>query len=580
MTNRVINELSLMDFLLENKFVVPDFQREYSWSIEKAQEFKEFILEQNKIVFFGNIVLLNDGEKGKFNIIDGQQRVTTSLILLLAIYKRIPAKIEKGSILSKMSNNIFAIIEKLNNSDDKWSSNDNKSIDKIISFVTNCDSKIKSPHYRKIEKTFNYFYNDFLNSENIVDVYTRISELVFNKIVTSDEEEALNIFINLNSKGTPLSRSDIIKSKFFNKAIDDSEKEKIKNFWEKIIEELGSDKLDKFFLFYLNSINSDYYSQSTILKQFDSLISSKDLMALLEELEKFFDIYCHILLPDFDYWNVLYPTVYFIKMFNFKQIFPIISIIKTKIIINHRKYAVKLLNNLLTYMVRTSTINNVYGTTPKTFIAKVKRDLFLLKRENYKDDFLIEEVGSDAVISKLNTLLIDSNNTKLSKFLLIKFYEKELQFLSYDYEVMNYDELSLEHMVDKKNDNLFKYFYKLNDSKVGSKEEFEALNENERARKYYINMVEFWVNNENEKYKFKLGNFTLMNSKKNSELGHSGKKYWRNKVIAFNDDQSFYKIANEEYDLENFTENQINNRTKYIIEKIVKYKILEYDDWA
>ena len=72
---------------------VPDFQRNYSWQEEQLQAFWEDLIAlsadpQNGEHFFGPIVLLN-GKNGRDQIIDGQQRLTTLVVLLKAVEKNL-----------------------------------------------------------------------------------------------------------------------------------------------------------------------------------------------------------------------------------------------------------------------------------------------------------------------------------------------------------------------------------------------------------------------------------------------------------------------------------------------------------
>jgi len=68
-------------------FVIPDFQRPYSWdkaNIVSFIEDLESVLAKDKKHYFGSIVYLNEGNNS--TIIDGQQRATTVLLMLTALY--------------------------------------------------------------------------------------------------------------------------------------------------------------------------------------------------------------------------------------------------------------------------------------------------------------------------------------------------------------------------------------------------------------------------------------------------------------------------------------------------------------
>jgi uncharacterized protein with ParB-like and HNH nuclease domain len=82
-------------------FEIPEFQRPYSWQANNVQEFLsdlEECIEKQKKHYFGTVVQVEDTDSTYSNaIIDGQQRVTTSLLMIAAIYhlaKKDPTLIE------------------------------------------------------------------------------------------------------------------------------------------------------------------------------------------------------------------------------------------------------------------------------------------------------------------------------------------------------------------------------------------------------------------------------------------------------------------------------------------------------
>src|SRR5680860_921270 len=71
-------------------FEIPEFQRPYSWQANNVREFLsdlEECIANNKKHYFGTVVQVEDTSSNYSNaIIDGQQRVTTSLLMIAAIY--------------------------------------------------------------------------------------------------------------------------------------------------------------------------------------------------------------------------------------------------------------------------------------------------------------------------------------------------------------------------------------------------------------------------------------------------------------------------------------------------------------
>ncbi len=91
------NDLSIAD-LFKNFFSVPDFQREYVWEQEHVEKLLEDVLDefydedsrqlQGPEYFLGSVVTCRDDD-GIFQLIDGQQRMTTIYLVLCAAHDAI-----------------------------------------------------------------------------------------------------------------------------------------------------------------------------------------------------------------------------------------------------------------------------------------------------------------------------------------------------------------------------------------------------------------------------------------------------------------------------------------------------------
>ena len=93
------SEAKLLGFMegANNRYVIPVYQRKYDWKIENCyklyEDLKKVIRKQRGSHFFGSIVsqVVPNGSKIEFHIIDGQQRLTTVTLLLLAISNLVKA---------------------------------------------------------------------------------------------------------------------------------------------------------------------------------------------------------------------------------------------------------------------------------------------------------------------------------------------------------------------------------------------------------------------------------------------------------------------------------------------------------
>ena len=97
-----VSKKSIKNFLSikEAKFIIPDYQREYSWDEEKCdilwEDITNFSKEKEEEYFLGTIVIC--GNKEKIEVIDGQQRITSLFLLLRAFYKKLEEMKEDDNI--------------------------------------------------------------------------------------------------------------------------------------------------------------------------------------------------------------------------------------------------------------------------------------------------------------------------------------------------------------------------------------------------------------------------------------------------------------------------------------------------
>ena len=80
----------------DKRFIIPVYQRNYSWKVENCRQLYDdvvkLIRKNRKLHFFGSLVSVYNGIQEEFLIIDGQQRVTTISLLLLAMHNILKEK--------------------------------------------------------------------------------------------------------------------------------------------------------------------------------------------------------------------------------------------------------------------------------------------------------------------------------------------------------------------------------------------------------------------------------------------------------------------------------------------------------
>lgn len=234
-----IDQKTIKDLLTAKKadFLIPDYQRPYAWTEDECgtlwDDLFTFAFPDNDSTkfdsskeeyFLGPIVTFTN-EQGKMEIIDGQQRLTTIMLLLRAFYSKFEYAQDKQTQSTRET--ISQCIWKT----DEFGKPDKTQL-KIDSEVASDDDKeeflsilrtgqVISGQDSRYAKTFLFFQKkiaEFVEQFAMYTAYlpTRIlNNVILLPIEAESQDTALRIFSTLNDRGLPLSDADIFKSQFY-----------------------------------------------------------------------------------------------------------------------------------------------------------------------------------------------------------------------------------------------------------------------------------------------------------------------------------------------------------------------------
>ena len=271
--------------LLEDKnscFLIPDYQRPYAWEEAECStlwnDIHSFAIsdgdyskfnENNDVYFLGPIVLFKNSD-GKREVIDGQQRLTTLMLLLRAFYHAYGNNMQDSKSLS-----VKRMIEKCLWKTDEFGEPD-KSVsalkiesetatdddkDEFISILLtgNAPSELKS-RYAENYRFFQTKINNFKSTTPDYFSYMAVRILkncILLPIKTESQDTALRIFSTLNDRGMPLSDSDIFKAQLYKAFSDDGKKDDFIADWKNLenvcgkIFQLADNPMDEIFTRYM-----------------------------------------------------------------------------------------------------------------------------------------------------------------------------------------------------------------------------------------------------------------------------------------------------------------------------------------
>ena len=214
---------TLDKFLNYGIFTIPDYQRGYSWTLEQLEDFTndlddvEFVKEH----YAGTVTLIKSGGQEsvgisqfvKYDVVDGQQRITTIHLFLISLYFRLKEINSADEIIIK---NVFSkgkTFLRLNNKE-------NQEFFHYLLNEENIDSLRNYVPASKTQKNLlfarTYFYNYFLrfsSATRLVKIYNNLMiKFKINVFELEEESEVGLIFETMNDRGLPLSDIDKVKN--------------------------------------------------------------------------------------------------------------------------------------------------------------------------------------------------------------------------------------------------------------------------------------------------------------------------------------------------------------------------------
>jgi uncharacterized protein with ParB-like and HNH nuclease domain len=488
---------SIADILSVNKkYVVPRFQREYSWKKEQVLELWDDVLlnikaktggtYSNTEYFIGSLVLVGEDASFIMQIVDGQQRLTTITVMLSALFQTLTEVGETSAatalyeqyiegkdaenkpyfkLINETPKPFFqrAIQDKIKEKLDP-ETNEEKSLfeaySELYRYMSLPTVKANFTDFKKLGKDDHARHINFLKA--LRDQILRYLKVIY--ITVRDEDDAYTIFETLNARGMSLSAVDLVKNIIFKELNLQHPDDYAKTEWEKIKTRLTSRKenlrVDTFFRhFWLSKYG--FTSEGRIYKSFRKLLQEGafDTNKLLKELVENATLYNKIANPLIQDWpqqeeKDIYYSLDALNLFKVTQTRSLIMSLFRKR--NQKKIGltelVKILRNLENFHFvftaicssRASGIEGKYSRAARDIEqATTKQEVHAILKDLNK--FLKDKLPSLSIflqnIEKLEFLSGQDKDKKLIQYLFGRM-EKSL----HNTEELRIDRLTLEHI--------------------------------------------------------------------------------------------------------------------------------------
>ena len=267
-----VDQKTIFDLFSGKKadFLIPDYQRPYAWGEDQCQTLWDDIFlfafpnnnheafDDNEEYFLGCMVTFKN-ENGKSEVIDGQQRLTTLMIILRAFYDKFANMQDNNSIQTRdrieqclWKTDTFGTADKSTLKIDSEVATDNDKDEFLELLRTGDISDASKSQYVNNYRFFQTKIDEFLNSQPSYFPYLPariLGHCILLPIEAESQDTALRIFSTLNDRGLPLSDADIFKAQFYRYYGDLGKKDEFIDEWKEL-EALSSS------VFHINSGSS------------------------------------------------------------------------------------------------------------------------------------------------------------------------------------------------------------------------------------------------------------------------------------------------------------------------------------
>lgn len=254
-------------FANDDRFIIPSYQRPYSWTMEQCQQLFDDIMDaynnQRDSYFLGNIVLAEDDNDDRPEVVDGQQRLITLWLFLKAFHifistnNKLKRMIQVESedegddeqeFVSKIYSRVFEVVDQ--KQIERVLSTDNAQYDKdYADFLILGEEKFWKEHPLRVYYNAMGIYSMLKNYASNVDdgsfksfVEFFIGKVYLLPIVLKDNDldkarsNALMVFETINNRGMELNDADIFKARLYDMSLRVGKGQEFIDAWKVIID--------------------------------------------------------------------------------------------------------------------------------------------------------------------------------------------------------------------------------------------------------------------------------------------------------------------------------------------------------
>jgi uncharacterized protein with ParB-like and HNH nuclease domain len=491
--------------LKSKRFKVPAYQRSYAWEIDHVEalldDINEAIRNKEKEYFLGSIVV-TAGANNRYEVVDGQQRLTTVSLVIAAIKDIFAEDNDHEVVVSVKSDFLASTDRKTKEKEPKLILNeiDNEVYQDLIENIKNLDTSKyrRQSHKRLIDAS--QFCLKYLkemcqkSKDSEEELHAWLDYLETNMkiivVVAPDDSNAFIIFETLNDRGLELAISDLLKNYLFHRS---GEKiEETKNRWLSMVSILESASDDPLVVTYLRHFSMAKYGLIREKELFSvikkKITSKRNALNYSSELSEGARTYSALINTDHEFWLDFDPkvrgAVSTLNLLGMTQIRPLLLSILEKF---DKKKVCTTFQKLVSVAVRFQIVGGVGGGTLERLYADTAKSVTEERITTSKEVIsAFKNLPSDSTF-KAGFSIASISKQKIARFYLRALEEGISGESSEQVPSIDTDRVNLEHVLPST-----------------STQEWEATFKPDEFRAYQN----------------RLGNLAIMASKLNSTVGN------------------------------------------------------------
>ena len=458
-------------------YKIPRFQRDYSWTLEQWEDLWTDILntieapsQENDSHYMGYLVLQSTDDK-TFEVIDGQQRLTTLTLIILAVIKNlqrlIDEKIEPEQNIQRINQirqtyigylDPVSLVSKskltLNHNNNDYFQHYIVPLEKLPQRGFKASEHLLRKSFEWFDTQVSYLLKSVVSDKGqyLAKFVEDLSDVLFFTVITvTDELNAYKVFETLNSRGVRLSSTDLLKNYLFS-VLDTNSKSQyeldiLEKRWLQMEARLQSEKFPDFLRVYWNS-KYKLSRHSELFKTVKNNVKDRaGVFDLIKGLESDLDNYLALISPELsDFSESDKNNLAVLRMFRVRQPSPLLLSAKREF---KQKEFSSLLRAIVVITFRYNTIGSYSPADQEKVYCEVAEkisskeiidlnDVWSYLKPIYIDD---DRFYLDFSSKSINTS--DSRSRKLVRYILCAI-EKKISGTSLDFTS---DSLNIEHIL-------------------------------------------------------------------------------------------------------------------------------------